>query len=273
MYKTMMSKTNTGYAFRKHVNLTDINKTFGQIAENNVYFPKITNIIFNLKTEDTKPVIDITGKKVLEEYTTKKGETRTRVKRETVKLENPTLTTVVYFEDKSKSVVVNSAKDKLTLVERIVNQDEIDLAEKLGKPDVLPVKILDADDASKENGIVYAIFKRIYGIPSPETKFEGNRRISEGTVSNSGTSQIIRDMVNNSFDTNYEAAVKKTQTRVNIMLAEQAKKKAAETKATVEAIANKRMVEYAKSNIRAFLEALSSEDLKDVIKEIKAKIK
>ena len=92
-------------------------------------------------------------------------------------------------------------------------------------------------------------------------------------MSNSGTSQIIRDMVNNSFDTNYEAAVKKTQTRVNIMLAEQAKKKAAETKATVEAIANKRMVEYAKSNIRAFLEALSSEDLKDVIKEIKAKIK
>lgn len=275
MYKTIMKKTNSvyGYSFRDDVTLLDINKTLGQIAANNVYFPRITNIIFNLKTEDTKPVIDITGKKVLEEYTTKKGETRTRVKRETVKLENPMLTTVVYFEDKSKSVVVNSAKDKLTLVERVINQDEIDLAKKLGKEEVKPITILDADDASKENGIVYAIFKRVYGIPSPETKVEGNRRISEGTVSNSGTSQIIRDMVNNSFDTNYEAAVKKTQTRVNIMLAEQAKKEAAEAKAKVEAIANRNRVEYAKNNIRAFLEALSSEDLKDVIKEIKAKIK
>lgn len=275
MYKTIMKKTNSvyGYSFRDDVTLLDVNKTLSQIAANNVYFPKITNIIFNLKTEDTKPVIDITGKKVLEEYTTKKGQTRTRVKRETVKLENPMLTTVVYFEDKSKSVVVNSAKDKLTLVERVINQDEIDLAKKLGKEEVKPITILDADDASKENGIVYAIFKRVYGIPSPETKTEGNRRISEGTVSNSGTSQIIRDMVNHSFDTNYEAAVKKTQTRVNIMLAEQAKKEAAEAKAKVEAIANRNRVEYAKNNIRAFLEALSSEDLNDVIKEIKAKIK
>lgn len=258
---------NNGYSH------ADMRNMFKKIECNNVYFPKITNIIFNLKTEDTKPVIDITGKKVLEEYTTKKGQTRTRVKRETVKLENPTLTTVVYFADKSKSVVVNSAKDKLTLVERVINQDEIDLAKKLRKEEVKPITILDADDASKENGIVYAIFKRIYGIPSPETKTEGNRRISEGTVSNSGTSQIIRDMVDRSFDTNYEAAVKKTQTRVNIMLAEQAKKEAAEAKAKVEAIANRRQVEYAKSNIRAFLEALSSEDLNDVIKEIKAKIK
>lgn len=275
MYKTMMKKTSSiyGYSFRDEVTLLDANKTLGQIAANNVYFPKITNIIFNLKTEDIRPVIDITGKKVLEEYTAKNGKIRTRVKRETVKLENPTLTTVVYFEDKSKSVVVNSAKDKLTLVERTINQDEIDLAKKLRKEEVKPITILDADDASKENGIVYAIFKRIYGIPSPETKVEGNRRISEGTVSNSGTSQIIRDMVDHSFDTNYEAAVKKTQTRVNIMLAEQAKKEAAEAKAKVEAIAKHRQVEYAKSNIRAFLEALSSEDLNDVIKEIKAKIK
>lgn len=274
MYKTMITvdgcndiHINNGYSH------ADMRNMFKKIECNNVYFPKITNIIFNLKTEDTKPVIDITGKKVLEEYTTKKGQTRTRVKRETVKLENPTLTTVVYFEDKSKSVVVNSAKDKLTLVERVINQDEIDLAKKLGKEEVKPITILDADDASKENGIVYAIFKRVYGIPSPETKTEGNRRISEGTVSNSGTSQIIRDMVNRSFDTNYEAAVKKTQTRVNIMLAEQAKKEAAEVKAKVEAIANRSRVEYAKNNIRAFLEALSSEDLNDVIKEIKAKIK
>ena len=275
MYKTMTVVGNnpTGYVFRDNVSYKMIGNVLKQIHDNNVYFPKITNIIFNLKTEDTKPAVDVTGKKILETYTTKKGETRTRVKRETVKLENPMLTTVVYFEDKSKSVVVNSAKDKLTLVERVINQDEIDLAKKLGKEEIKPITILDADDASKENGIVYAIFKRVYGIPSAETKVEGNRRISEGTVTNSGTSQIIRDLVNNSFDTNYEAAVKKTQTRVNIMLAEQAKKEAAEAKAKVEAIANKRMVEYAKSNIRAFLEALSSEDLKDVIKEIKAKIK
>lgn len=274
MYKTMITVNgsndihiNNGYT------RDNMRSMFKEIKRNNVYFPKITNIIFNLKTEDTRPVIDITGKKVLEEYTTKKGLTRTRVKRETVKLVNPMLTTVVYFDDKSKSVVVNSAKDKLVLVERVINQDEIDLAKKLGKEEVKPITILDADDASKENGIVYAIFKRVYGIPSPETKTEGNRRISKGTVSNSGTSQIIRDMVDCSFDTNYEAAVKKTQTRVNVMLAEQAKKEAAEAKAKVEALANRRQVEYAKSNIRAFLEALSSEDLKDVIKEIKAKIK
>lgn len=279
MYKTMINLQDEAYCNSVSIapnagyTWTDVAKMAKHIERNNTYIPKITNIIFNLKTEDIRPVIDVTGKKVLEEYKNKDGKSITRVKRETVKLENPTLTTIVYFADGSKCVVVNSAKDKLTLVERVINQDEIDLAKKLGKEEVKPITILDADDASKENGIVYAIFKRIYGIPSPETKTEGNRRISEGTVSNSGTSQTIRDMVNRSFDTNYEAAVKKTQTRVNIMLAEQAKKEAAEAKAKVEAIADRRQVEYAKSNIRAFLEALSSEDLKDVIKEIKAKIK
>jgi len=275
MYKTMTVIANnpTGYIFRDNVSYKTIGNVLKQINKNNVYFPRITNIIFNLKTEDTRPVIDITGKKVLEEYTTKKGQTRTRVKRETVKLENPTLTTVVYFEDKSKSVVVNSAKDKLTLVERTINQDEIDLAKKLGKEEVKPITILDADDASKENGIVYAIFKRIYGIPSPETKVEGNRRISEGTVSNSGTSQIIRDMVNNSFDTNYEAAVKKTQTRVNIMLAEQAKKEAAAAKAEVDAKLKAYDVQHAKELISRFVEALSSDELANVLKTLKSIVK
>lgn len=270
---TVIANNPTGYIFRDNVSYKTIGNVLKQINKNNVYFPRITNIIFNLKTEDTRPVIDITGKKVLEEYTTKKGQTRTRVKRETVKLENPTLTTVVYFEDKSKSVVVNSAKDKLTLVERTINQDEIDLAKKLGKEEVKPITILDADDASKENGIVYAIFKRIYGIPSPETKVEGNRRISEGTVSNSGTSQIIRDMVNNSFDTNYEAAVKKTQTRVNIMLAEQAKKEAAAAKAEVDAKLKAYDVQHAKELISRFVEALSSDELANVLKTLKSIVK
>ena len=123
------------------------------------YLPSATRLIFNLKTEE----------KV-------KNEDGTKSMRP---LEHPVLTTIMYFADDTKVVVKNSLHDKIDLeTKTLPNGKEVTVA----------------SEASKESGLVYAIAKRIFGIPD-----------MTGNIKGEGFGNILKRTVDNAIDQPYES--------------------------------------------------------------------
>ena len=131
------------------------------MVRNNSFCPAIDNVIFSLKTSETKAVRDADGKLVIDE-------TSGKPKRETVALEAPILATTVMFTDGTKVSVVNSGHDAVTL-------------------DPKNPKVASA--ASKEAGIVYAIVKRIFGKP-----------LENGMIDGDGFGRKLRDIAKMAYD-------------------------------------------------------------------------
>lgn len=159
------------------------------MTKNNVFCPGIKRVLFNLKTTETKPVLDMEGKPVTDE----KG----RVRRENVAC-TPSLATVVYFDDGTKVSVVNSDKDLVTTEEKEVTYFDCD---KSGKETVVKTgtKVVVASEAAKEAGVVYAIVKRIFGKVGRTDK---QGKFHENEVDGDGFGRKLRELV--SFDTSYD---------------------------------------------------------------------
>lgn len=163
------------------------------IDKNNVFCPGIDRVIFNLKTTETRPVLDEAGKPVTDD----KG----RVKRQVVKV-TPELATVVYFTDGTKCTVVNSDKDVVTTETKEVTYFDY-------KPDGSEVKIKTnrtvevASEAAKEAGVVYAIVKRIFGKVG---KVDKQGKMHEDEIDGNGFGRKLRDIVDAAEDTQYEVA-------------------------------------------------------------------
>lgn len=161
------------------------------IARNNTFCPNIKRIIFNLKTSETRPVLDAAGKPVTDE----KG----RVQRQTVEV-TPELATAVYFVDGTKCTVVNSDKDLVTMEEKEVTYGNCD---KAGNKTIVKTgrKVKVATEAAKEAGVVYAIVKRIFGKIDNDPKSR-----TYGQIKGDGFGRKLHDLVDGAFDTQYEAA-------------------------------------------------------------------
>lgn len=161
------------------------------VATNNTFCPSIKRVIFNLKTAETRPVLDADGKPVTDE----KG----RVQRTTVDV-TPSLATAVYFADGTKCTVVNSDKDVVTTEEKEVTYVDCD---KSGKESTIKTgrKVKVATEAAKEAGVVYAIVKRIFGKIDTDSKSR-----TYGQIKGDGFGRKLHDLVDGAFDTQYEAA-------------------------------------------------------------------
>lgn len=161
------------------------------MVRNNTFCPNIKRIIFNLKTTETRPVLDAAGKPITDE----KG----RVQRQTVDV-TPELATAVYFVDGTKCTVVNSDKDLVTTEEKEVTYVVCD---KSGKESNVKTghKVKVATEAAKEAGVVYAIVKRIFGKIDNDPKSR-----TYGQVKGDGFGRKLHDLVDGAFDTQYEAA-------------------------------------------------------------------
>lgn len=161
--------------------------------KNNVFCPGIERVIFNLKTTETRPVLDGDGKPVTDE----KG----RVKRQVVEVA-PELATVVYFTDGTKCTVVNSDKDIVTTETKEVTYFDY-------KPDGTETEVKTnrtvevASEAAKEAGIVYAIVKRIFGKVG---KVDKQGKMHEDEIDGNGFGRKLRDIVDAAEDTQYEVA-------------------------------------------------------------------
>lgn len=161
--------------------------------KNNVFCPGIDRVIFNLKTTETRPVLDEAGKPVTDE----KG----RVKRQVVKV-TPELATVVYFTDGTKCTVVNSDKDVVTTETKEVIYFDY-------KPDGTETEVKTghtvevASEAAKEAGVVYAIVKRIFGKVG---KVDKQGKLHEDEIDGNGFGRKLRDIVDAAEDTQYEVA-------------------------------------------------------------------
>ena len=107
--------------------------------------------IFNVKTEETIPVLDENGKPIYDELPT--GE-KYMVKK-TIKLEHPVLASKVFFEDGTWTVVKNTGEDSIDLVEVKLPNGQ---------------KVITASDASKERALAYAIVKHAFGKADPKTR-------------------------------------------------------------------------------------------------------
>lgn len=161
------------------------------MVRNNTFCPNIKRIIFNLKTTETRPVLDAAGKPITDE----KG----RVKRQIVEV-TPELATAVYFVDGTKCTVVNSDKDVVATEEKEVfyfdfKSDGTETKVKTGH------KVKVATEAAKEAGVVYAIVKRIFGKIDDDPKSR-----TYGQIKSDGFGRKLHDLVNSAFDTQYEAA-------------------------------------------------------------------
>ena len=160
---------------------------------NNTFCPGIKRVIFNLKTTETRPVLDMAGKPVTDE----KG----RVKRQVVDV-TPELATVVYFMDGTKCSVVNSDKDVVTTEEKEVFYWDV-------KPDGSDVKVKTgrmvkvASEAAKEAGVVYAIVKRIFGKIG---RVDKQGKLHEDEIDGNGFGRKLRDVVESAEDTQYAVA-------------------------------------------------------------------
>lgn len=109
--------------------------------------------IFNLKYEDSVPVLDDNGEPV---YEAKPGENgQRRIVKKTVKMKNPVLASKVFFEDGSWTVVKNASCDPVELVETKLSNGGT---------------AITASDASKERALAYAIVKHAFGKLNPDTK-------------------------------------------------------------------------------------------------------
>ena len=158
MRKNVISKDQYGNTVIDR-NAVDMLKT------NGTYLPDVERVVFNLKTEDRRRVEGETA-----------GEKPTY---ETYKLENPILTTKVWWADGTTTVVKNSLHDK-------VEVKEVDVGGK---------KVKVATDCSKENGIVYATAKRTCGVPN-----------ANGEITGTGMGKILHDIVANAHDQVLEEA-------------------------------------------------------------------
>jgi len=109
--------------------------------------------IFNVKTEESVPVLDDDGNPVREAPVSgEKGPGRLR--RKTVKLEKPILASKVFFEDGTWTVVKNSGEDAIELTNVKLEDGTY---------------VTTASDASKERALAYAIVKHAFGYADPVT--------------------------------------------------------------------------------------------------------
>lgn len=164
---TMTNKTITASEIRPE-NITVLGK-----LTDFMILPKISKVIYNLKTTKTVPVFEADGRPVVDE----KG----KYKRETVQIE-PTLATIVYFVDGSKTTVINCVKDKIEVLDKEVTYQDVD---KTGK--LITVKtgtfVKVASDESKELGLIYAIIKRLFGKVDTDPKSKNyNNTIPNGAA-------------------------------------------------------------------------------------------
>lgn len=163
------------------------------MVRNNTFCPNIKRVIFNLKTTETRPVLDAAGKPITDE----KG----RVQRQTVEV-TPELATAVYFADGTKCTVVNSDKDLITTEEKEVTYVDCDNS---GKEFTVKTgrKVKVASEAAKEAGVVYAIVKRIFG-KIGRTDKQG--KLHEDEIDGNGFGRKLRDIIAIAEDTQYETA-------------------------------------------------------------------
>lgn len=161
------------------------------MAKSNTFCPNISRIIFNLKTSETRPVLDANGNPILDE----KG----RARRQTVSVA-PVLSTTVYFEDGTKCTVVNSDKDPVMTEEKEVTYTSVD---KSGKKHTIKTGhiAMVASEAAKEAGVVYAITKRLLGKVDRDPKSRTYR-----SIQGNGFGRKLRGLVADAFDTQYAAA-------------------------------------------------------------------
>lgn len=190
--ETVIKRTADGFLIRT----TDSDKWdsfIKSMVNNNTFCPGIKRVIFNLKTTETRPVLDTAGKPVTDE----KG----RVKRQVVDV-TPELATVVYFMDGTKCTVVNSDKDVVTTEEKEVfywdlKADGSETQVKTGR------KVKVASEAAKEAGVVYAIVKRIFGNVG---RVDKQGKLHEDEIDGNGFGRKLRDIVETAEDTQYEVA-------------------------------------------------------------------
>lgn len=163
------------------------------VAKNNTFCPNIKRVIFNLKTTETRPVLDADGKPVTDE----KG----RVKRQIVEV-TPELATAVYFADGTKCTVVNSDNDLVTTEEKEVTYVDCD---KSGKKSTVKTgrKVKVATEAAKEAGVVYAIVKRIFGKIG---RVDKQGKLHENEIDGNGFGRKLRDIIEHAEDTQYDTA-------------------------------------------------------------------
>lgn len=152
MRKNVISKDQYGNTVIDR-NAVDMLKT------NGTYLPDVERVVFNLKTEDRRLVEGETA-----------GEKPTY---ETYELENPILTTKIWWADGTTTTVKNSLHDK-------VEVEEVDVGGK---------KVKVATDCSKELGVAMATVKRTCGVPD-----------AKGEIVGTGMGKILRDIVANGHD-------------------------------------------------------------------------
>lgn len=190
--ETVIKRTADGFLTR--TNDSDKWESFiRSVVKNNTFCPNIKKVIFNLKTTETRPVLDLAGNPVKDE----KG----RVQRQQVEV-TPELATVVYFADGTKCTVVNSDKDVVATEEKEVTYIDCD---KSGKEFTVKTgrKVKVASEAAKEAGVVYAIVKRIFGKIG---RVDKQGKMHEDEIDGNGFGRKLRDIINASFDTQYENA-------------------------------------------------------------------
>ncbi len=190
--ETVIKRTADGFLTR--TNDSDKWESFiRSVVKNNTFCPNIKKVIFNLKTTETRPVLDLAGNPVKDE----KG----RVQRQQVEV-TPELATVVYFADGTKCTVVNSDKDVVATEEKEVTYIDCD---KSGKEFTVKTgrKVKVASEAAKEAGVVYAIVKRIFGKIG---RVDKQGKLHEDEIDGNGFGRKLRDIINASFDTQYENA-------------------------------------------------------------------
>lgn len=139
-----------------------------EIYDNNCYMPHIDRVIYNLGKK-SYPKFDENGKRIKDD----KGNV---VMTEPVDI----LTTIVYFDDKSKVSVTNSSLDGLTFKDVKLSDGSFERT---------------ASEPSKEMGLVYALVKRLTSSPDENGEFK-----------NTGFGRKLRDEVAMAYDTAIERA-------------------------------------------------------------------
>lgn len=162
---------------------------FMSLNSNNTYMPAINRIIYNVGKK-AYPKHDANGHKIKENGKIVMSEPM------------DVLSTVVFFVDGTKVVVTNNEHDGIELETKTV-------------ADGITVKV--ASERSKEIGLMYALVKRLMGLPD-----------ENGTIKPHGFINAIQKFVRNAYDTKLESAKKAYNDK---LAKEAAKQKAAEPKA------------------------------------------
>lgn len=152
-----------------HNNLALVRSMFASLDTNNAFMPSIKRIIYNIGKK-AYPKRDENGHKIMDNGKIVMSEPM------------DVLTTIVFFDDDSKVVVTNSEHDGIEL-------------ETKNFADGTTVKV--ASEHSKEIGLMYAIVKRLIGLPD-----------KNGTIKPNGFINTIQKFVRNGYDSKLEAAKK-----------------------------------------------------------------